>query len=211
MADRHLALRVTGVSIGSHECAGRAKAVNRFVFQLLHPTKFDDNPAASFAVGPAEGPVAAEELDAVLPDGLVFKGQLFRQAFAEPVRIRIHHFQDVTSDWLQAAIGKVFGAVLETLLGRMRLATISLADLIDPVSSLQLGQETYSQKLGYVELVIDPNEAKPGVVQAVRAELVAPEDVFAFAPLGPDGRPQRVCVVEQGNVTAMIELDVVLA
>jgi hypothetical protein len=211
MADRHLALRITSLAIGSNACPGRAKAVNRFVFQLLHPTRFDDNPAASFAVGPADGPVAAEELDAALPDGLVFKGQLFRQAFAEPVRIRIHHFQDVTSDWLQAAIGKLFGAVLETLLGRMRVATISLADLIDPVSSLQLGKDAYSQKLGYFELTIDPQSAKPGVVQAVRAELLAPEDVFAFAPLGPDARPQRVCIVEQGNVTATIELEIVLA
>ena len=211
MADRHLALRVTGLSIGSNDCPGRVKAINRFVFQLLHPTRFDDNPAASFAVGPADGPVVGAELDEALPDGLVFKGQLFRQAFAEPVRIRIHHFQDVTSDWLQAAIGKLFSTVLETLLDRVRLATVSLADLIDPVSSLQLGKDAYSQKLGYFELVVDPRATKPGVVRTVRVELAAPEDVFAFAPLGPDGRPQRVCIVEQGIVTATLELEIVLA
>ncbi len=210
MADRHLALRITGLAIGANACPGRAKAVNRFVLQLLHPARYDDNPTASFAVGPAEGPVAAAELDAALPDGLVFKGQLFRQAFDERVRVRIHHFQDVTSDWLQFAIGKVFGVVLDEFLGRMRLATVSLADLIDPVQSLRLGQHSYSQKLGYFELVVDPGAAKPGAVQAVRVELRAPEDVFAFAPLGPDGQPQRVCVVQQEDVTAALDLEVVL-
>jgi hypothetical protein len=210
MADRHLALRITGLSIGINACPGRAKAVNRFVVQLLHPARYDDNPAASFAVGSAEGPVAAAELDAALPDGMVFKGQLFRQAFDERVRVRVHHFQDVTSDWLQVAIGKVFGAALDSFLGQVRLATVSLADLIDPVQSLRLGKGTYSQKLGYFELAVDPAAAKLGAVQAVRVELRAPEDVFGFAPLGPDRRPQRVCVVEQGDVTATLDLEIVL-
>ena len=210
MADRHLALRVTGLAIGPNECPGRAKAVNRFVLQLLHPARYDDNPAASFAVGSAEGPVPAAELDVALPDGLVFKGQLFRQAFDERVRVRIHHFQDVTSDWLQFAIGKVFAIVLEEFLGKMRLATVSLADLIDPGQSLRLGQHSYSQSLGYFELVVDPAAAKLGAVQAVRVELRATEDVYAFAPLGPDGQPRRVCVVEQGDVTATLDLEIVL-
>ncbi|MDD5564650.1 MAG: hypothetical protein PHQ91_13135 [Thermoanaerobaculaceae bacterium] len=210
MADRHLALRITGLAIGANACPGRAKAVNRFVLQLMHPARYDENPAASFAVGPAEGQVAAADLDAALPDGLVFKGQLFRQAFDERVRVRIHHYQDVTSDWLQFAIGKVFGVVIDEFLGRMRVATVSLADLIDPAQSLRLGQHSYSQKLGYFELVIDPAAAKPGAVQTVTVELRAPEDVFAFAPLGPDGQPQRVCVVQQEDVTATLELEVVL-
>ena len=211
MADRHLALRVKSLSIGENDCPGRAKAANRFVFQLLHPTRSDDNPAASFAVGSSKGTVAEAELEAALPDGLVFKGQLFRQAFAEPLRLRVHHFQDVTRDWLQIAVGKVFGILLDSLLGRTRLATISLADLIDPVSSLQLGKDEYSQKLGYAELVIDPKAVEPGVVQSLRTDLIAPENVFAFAPLGPDGQPRRVCVVEQGDVTASFEIELVLA
>jgi hypothetical protein len=44
----------------------------------------------------------------------------------------------------------------------------------------------------------------------VHVELRAPEDVFGFAPLGPDGQPRRVCVVEQGDITATLDLEVVL-
>ncbi|OYV88642.1 MAG: hypothetical protein B7Z68_13110, partial [Acidobacteria bacterium 21-70-11] len=98
----------------------------------------------------------------------------------------------------------------ETFLGQVRLATVSLADLIDPVQSLRLGKDTYSQKLGYFELAVDPAADKLGAVQAARVELRAPADVFGFAPLGPDGQPQRVCVVEQGDVTATLDLEIVL-
>ncbi|MGD1148650.1 MAG: hypothetical protein ABR961_11960 [Thermoanaerobaculaceae bacterium] len=207
MADRHVALRITRLAIGPNGRVGRTEVANRFVFQFLHPTRHDDNPTASFAVGSMEGPVAAAELAAALPDALVFKGQPFTQAFDEPVRIRIHHFQDVERDWLQVAAGDMFSSVLESFLGKVSLLTVSLADLIDPAQSLQLGKDSYSQKLGYAELVADPKAARPSPVQVLSFKLVAPEDVLGFAPLGSEGKPQRVSIVAQGQVTATMDLE----
>jgi len=63
---------------------------------MLHPTRQDDNPTASFAVGSPRGPCRQRNSTRALPDALVFKGQaVFAQAFEEPLRIRVHHFQDV--------------------------------------------------------------------------------------------------------------------
>ena len=211
MANRHVGLMITQLAIGPNGRAGRNEVANRFVFQMLHPTRQDDNPTASFAVGSAEGPVPAAELDAALPDALVFKGQPFAQAFEEPLRIRVHHFQDVTRDWLQVALGTVFSSVLESFLGKVTLVTVSLADLIDPAQSLQLGKQVYSQKLGYFELVVDPKAARPGSAQALSVKLVAPEDVLGFAPMGSQGQPQRVSIVAQGQVTAAMDLEIRLS
>ncbi len=208
MADRHVAVRITRLTVGPTGRAGRDGVANRFVFQILHPTRHDDNPAVSFAVGSAEGTVVPAELDAALPDALVFKGQPFTQAFDEPVRIRVHHFQDVARDWLQLAAGKVFASVLDSFLGKLGVAAVSLADLIDPAQSLRLGDDDFAQKLGYAELVLDPAAARPGVTQKALVKLVAGEDVTGFAPLGSQGEPRRVSVVARGEMTAAIELEV---
>ncbi|HVN74784.1 MAG TPA: hypothetical protein VMT19_00605 [Thermoanaerobaculaceae bacterium] len=211
MANKHVALRVARLAIGRNGRTGRREVANRFVFQILHPTRHDDNPAASFAVGSGEGPVPPAELDAALPDALVFKGQAFTQAFDEPLRIRVHHFQDVTRDWLQVAVGTVFSSVLDSFLGKVSLVSVTLTDLIDPGQSLRLGDDTFAQKLGYAELVIDPTAARPSPVQAISAKLVAPADALGFAPLGPQGEPKRVSVVAQGQVTATMDLELRLS
>ena len=138
MATKHLAVRITALTIEPNARTGQNAVSNRFVFQVLHPTRQDDNPTASFAVGAVAGTVAAADLDAALPDALVFKGQPFAQAFDEPVRVRIHHFHDVHRDWLQVAIGKLFKAVLGAFLGKLSLVTVSLTDVIDPLESLDL-------------------------------------------------------------------------
>ncbi len=208
MADRHVAVRITRLTVGQTGRAGRKEVANRFVFQILHPTRHDDNPAVSFAVGSAEGAVPPAELDAALPDALVFKGQPFAQAFDEPVRIRIHHFQDVARDWLQLAAGRVFASALGSFLGKVGLASVSLTDLIDPAQSLRLGEDEFSQKLGYAEVVVDPRVTRPGDVQRLTAKLVAGEDVTAFAPLGPQGEPKRVTLAAQGQLTSAMELEV---
>ena len=210
MADRHLALRLTSLTVGPNGRAGRAGVGNRFVFQFLHPRRHDDNPTASFAIGPGVGPVPQADLDDALPDAIVFKGQLFTQVFDEQVRIRIHHFQDVQSDGLQVVVGRVFESVLGGFLGRLSLATISLADLIDPLQSLKLGEDAYSQKIGYFEVSLDPRAGKLGAVQALPVDLLAPEDVGGFAPVGPQGQPQRIAIVKQGQVTASMDLEIVL-
>ena len=206
MPDKHLSLKVAALTIGANGREGQERVRNRFLFQLLHPKRDDDNPAVTFTLGPAAGPVAAADLDAVLADGLVFKGQPFAQLFDEKVRIRIHHFQDVKADWLQVAAGKVFEAALDSLLGQVKLVTISLRSLIDVGQSLQLGVDAYSQKLGYFELVLDPNADRPGGAEDATVELVAPEDVLGFAPLGPQGEPQRITIVGEGQVTATLAL-----
>lgn len=210
MPDRHLALRITSLTIGPNGRAGRAGVNNRFVFQFLHPRRHDDNPTASFALGPGVGPVPPGDLDEALPDAIVFKGQPFTQVFDEQVRIRVHHLQDVESDGLQVVVGRVFESVLTGFLGQLSLATISLADLIDPLQSLKLGEDTYSQKLGYFELVLDPQTVELGAVQAVPVDLLAPEDICGFAPLGPSGQPQRIGIVKQGQVTASMDLELIL-
>ena len=211
MANKHLALKITALRIGTTARTGQGAVTNRFVFQLLHPTRQDDNQTASFAVGPAEGPVATADLDAALPDALVFKGQPFAQAFDEPVRIRIHHFHDVQEDWLQVTVGKLFRAALTSFLGKVSLVTLSLADVIDPGQSLKIGEGTYSQKLGYFELVVDPKAGRPSRSRTVSVDLVAPEDVYGFAPLGPDGQPKRICIVAHGEITASMELEIRLS
>jgi len=211
MADKHVALRITRLALSQNGRTGRKECANRFVFQLLHPTRHDDNPTSSFAVGAAEGPVGAAEMDAALPDALVFKGQPFTQAFGEPVRIRIHHLQDVARDWLQVAVGKLFASVLESFLGKVSLVTLSLADLIDPAQSLQLGKDVFSQKLGYAEVVVDPKVPRPSPVQALSVKLVAGEDVVGLAPLDSQGEPKRVSIVAQGQVTATMDLEVRLS
>ncbi len=208
MPDKHLALKVAAVTIAPNGRSGQEQVANRFLFQLLHPKRDDDNPAVSFALGPAAGPVAPADLDAVLPDGIVFKGQPFAQLFDEKARVRIHHFQDVRSDWLQVAAGKLFQAGLDALLGQVKLVSLSLADLVDPGQSLQLGREVFSQKLGYFELVLDPNAERPRDPEETTVELVAGEDVSGFAPLGAAGAPRRVTVVAKGRPTATLALQV---
>ncbi len=208
MADRHVAVRITRLVVGRSGRTGRSEVANRFVLQILHPTRHDDNPAVSFAVGSAEGTVPPAELDAALPDAIVFKGQPFRQAFDEPVRVRIHHFQDVARDWLQVAAGRVFAAALGSFLGKLGVASVTLADLIDPGQSLQLGDDEFAQKLGYTEIVIDPLAARPGTALPFSVKMVADEDVTGFAPLGPQGEPKRVSIAAQGQVTAAMELEV---
>ncbi len=210
MPDKHLSLKVATMSIGANGRSGQNEVRNRFLFQLLHPKRDDENPAVTFALGSAVGPVAQCDLDTALPDGIVFKGQPFAQLFDEKVRVRIHHFQDVKADWLQVAVGKVFEAVLDSLLGQIKLVSISLASLIDPGQSLQLGRDAYSQKLGHFELVLDPNARRPGGAEEATVELIAQEDVLGFAPLAPEGKPRRVTIVAAGQVTATIELQIKL-
>ena len=211
MANKHLALRITALTIEPNARTGQTAVTNRFVFQLLHPTRQDDNPAASFAVGSVSGPVPAEDLDAALPDALVFKGQPFAQAFDEPLRIRIHHFHDIHRDWLQVAVGKLFKAVLTAFLGKVSLVTVSLTDVINPLESLDIGGDTCSQKLGYFELVVDPKAGRGGRVRTVSVALAAPEDVLGFSPLGPDGQPKRICIVSAGETTAAMDLEIALS
>jgi len=206
MPDKHLSLKVAALDIAPNGRSGQAQVRNRFLFQLLHPKRDDDNPTVSFALGSAAGPVAGEDLDAVLPDGIVFKGQPFAQLFDERVRVRIHHFQDVRSDWLQVALGKVFEAALDSLLGQVKIVSLSLASLIDPGQSLQLGRDSYSQKLGYYELVLDPNAERPEGAEQVTVELVAAEEVLGFAPLPAEGDPRRTAIVAAGQVTATLDL-----
>jgi hypothetical protein len=208
MPDKHLAIKVASLTIGAHARSKATQVRNRFLFQLLHPKRHDDNPAVSFAVGPVAGPVAPADLDAALADGIVYKGQPFAQLFDEKVRIRIHHFQDVEADWLQVAAGKVFGSVLDSLLGKVKLVSISLGSLIDPGESLQLGEDAYSQKLGYFELVLDPNASRPDRAETMIVELVAEADIYGLTPLGPAGRPRRIKIVTKGQVTATMELQV---
>ncbi len=206
MPDKHLSLQVAALTIEPNGRAGQERVRNRLLFQLLHPKRDDDNPAVSFALGPEAGRVAADDLDAVLPDGIVFKGQPFAQLFDERVRVRIHHFQDVSADWLQVAAGRVFEAALDSLLGQVKLVSLSLASLVDVGQSLQLGRDAYSQKLGYAELVLDPTADRPGGAEETAVTLLAPEDVAGFAPLGPQGAPRRIGIVDAGQVTATLEL-----
>jgi hypothetical protein len=208
MPDKHLSLKVAALALEANGRSGQAQVVNRFLFQLLHPKRDDDNPAVSFALGPTPGPVAPADLDAVLPDGIVFKGQPFAQMFDEKVRVRIHHLQDVRSDWLQIALGKLFEAGLDTLLGQAKVVSISLADLVDPGQSLQLGRDAYSQKLGYFELVLDPGAERRDGAEDAAVQLVAQEDILGFAPLGAAGKPRRIKVVGKGQVTATIALQI---
>ena len=211
MANKHLAVRITALTIEPNARTGQDAVSNRFVFQLLHPTRQDDNPTASFAVGSVAGSVPASDLDAALPDALVFKGQPFAQAFDEPVRIRIHHFHDVRQDWLQVAVGKVFKAVLNAFLGKLSLVSVSLTDVIDPLDSLDIGEGTCAQKLGYFELSVDPKAGRGVRVRTVSVALSAPEDVFGFSPLGPAGQPKRIRIVGAGDTTAAMDLEVALS
>jgi hypothetical protein len=208
MADKHLSLKLAALAIGPNGREGQERVRNRFLFQLVHPKRDDDNPAVTFALGSVGGPVAARDLDAVLADGIVFKGQPFAQLFDEHVRIRIHHFQDVHADWLQVVAGKVFEAALDSLLGQVKLVSVSLRSLIDVGQMLQLGVDAYSQELGYFELVLDPNAERPGGAAEATVQLVAPEDVLGFAPLGPQGKPQRITIVGKGQATATMELKI---
>jgi hypothetical protein len=208
MPDKHLSLKVASLTIGPNGRAGQTKVRNRFLLQLLHPKRDDDNPAVSFALASGVGPVGWEELDAVLADGIVFKGQPFAQLFDEKVRVRLHHFQDVKADWLQVAVGKVFEAALDSLLGQAKLVSISLRSLIDVGQSLQLGVDAYSQKLGYFELVLDPNAERPGGADEATVQLVAQEDILGFAPLASKGKPRRIKIVTKGQVTATMELQI---
>jgi hypothetical protein len=210
MPDKHLSLKVAALSVGPNGREGQERVRNRFLFQLLHPKRDDDNPAVTFALDSAVGEVTPDDLDAVLADGIVFKGQPFAQLFDEKVRVRIHHFQDVHADWLQIAAGKVFEAALDSLLGQVKLVSVSLASLIDIGQSLQLGRDAYAQKLGYFELLLDPNADRPGGAEDATVELVAPEDILGFAPLGPAGEPRRITIVAAGQVTATMTLQIKL-
>jgi hypothetical protein len=211
MANKLLAVRITGLTLGPNGRSNRLDATNRFVFQLLHPVTHDKNPAVSFAVGSGVGPVGQADLDAALADGIVFKGQPFSQAFDEKVRIRIHHFQDVHRDGLQIVIGKLFELVLKDLLGKVSLVTITLPKLVDPNQSLKLSEETYSQKLGYFELVVEPDKVTAAGSKTAPVRLVAQEDVIGFDHLGPSGPPKRISVVKQGLKTASINLEIKLS
>jgi hypothetical protein len=208
MADKHLSLKLAALTIGPNGREGQERVRNRFLFQLLHPKRDDDNPAVTFALGSAVGPVASDSLDAVLADGIVFKGQPFAQLFDEQVRVRIHHFQDVRADWLQVAAGKVFEGALDSLLGQVKLVSISLRSLIDVGQTLQLGTDTCSQELGYFELVLDPNAERQGGAEEATVQLVAPEDILGFAPLGSAGEPRRIAIVGKGQVTATMDLQI---
>jgi hypothetical protein len=211
MPNQRLAVRIKGLTLERNGRSGRPDVTNRFVFQLLHPVTQGKNPAASFAVGPGVGPVGQADLDAALADGIVFKGQPFSQAFDEKVRIRIHHFQDVHRDWLQIVIGKLFELVLKDLLGKVSLVTITLPKLVDPGQSLKLSEETYSQKLGYFELVVEPEKVTAGGMKTASVKLVAQEDVIGFDRLGPSGPPKRISVVKSGQKTASIDLEIKLS
>ena len=211
MANKRLAVRITELTLERNGRSGRPDVTNRFVFQLLHPVTQDKNPAASFAVGSGVGSVGKEELDAALADGLVFKGQPFSQAFDEKVRIRIHHFQDLHRDRLQIIIGKLFELVLKELLGKVSLVTITLDQVIDPRQSLRLSDDTYSQKLGYFELVVDPNQVKSAGMRTASVTLVAQEDVMGFDRMGPSGPPPRIAIVTKNQETASIELEINLS
>lgn len=210
MPDKHLSLKLATLTIGPNGRAGQDRVRNRFLFQLLHPKRDDDNPAVTFALDSAVGAVVPDDLDAVLADGIVFKGQPFAQLFDEKVRVRIHHFQDVQADWLQVAVGKVFEAALDSLLGQVKLVSISLASLIDVGQSLQLGRDAYAQKLGYFELVLDPNTDPRGGAEEATVQLVAPHDIFGFAPLTSQGKPRRITIVAEGQVTATMTLQIKL-
>ncbi|MFI5166838.1 MAG: hypothetical protein ACHQQS_09485 [Thermoanaerobaculales bacterium] len=211
MANKKLAVRITGLRLERNGRSGRADVTNRFVFQLLHPVTQDKNPAASFGVGSGVGLVPEAQLDAALADGIVFKGQSFDQAFHERVRIRIHHFQDVHRDWFQVLLGKLFGLVLKDLLGKINLVVVTLDRLIDPVQSLKLSEDTYAQKLGFFELIVDPDEVKAGGATPASVALVAPEEVVGFDGLGPSGPPKRITIVKKGQKTASIDLEINLS
>jgi len=205
-----VSVQIADLAVMDNGLAGRPDIRSRFLFQWVHPQREEENPAQSFTVASTPGPLASADLNAVVPDGIVFKNMEYSQVFGEPLTLQIHHFLDAHRDIVQIGIGKVFELVLANLLGQVALGPISLNRLVKPAESLKLSADTYSLKIGYLQVTVDPSTiptALPPLSEAIAT--TAKQAVRAFGPAGPSGPPPRITVVSAGQVTSAMTLHLV--
>lgn len=203
-----VSVQMANLDVKPNALAGRPDIKNRFLFQWVHPQRQDDNPMKSFTLGSTPGKVASATLASAVPDGILFKNQEFTQVFAEPLTLQIHHFLDAHRDILQIALGKLFELALSDLLGQVSIGSISLNKVIDPSESLKLSAETYSLKIGYCQLTLDPSTIPTALPPLAKVlDTTAAEKVEALGALGPVGPPPHVTVVTAGQVTSEMTLN----
>jgi len=205
-----VSVQIANLDVKGNGMAGRPNVRNRFLFQWVHPHRQDDNPMESFTHGSAVGPVAPATLTGAVPDGILFKNLEYSQVFGEPLTLQVHHFLDAHRDVLQIALGRLFELLVGGVLGQVSIGPISLARLIGPADSLKLSAETYSLKIGYCQVTLDPSgipTALPPLVREIGTSAL--EQVHAFGQLGPAGPPSLITVVSAGQGTSTMSLNFV--
>lgn len=106
-----LAVRLDRVRVNQNGRSTSDRRVrNRILVQLLAPEKMNEHPTTTFTFKGRDGAdLPSEELEKALTDRIVFKNEVFEQAFDEPIRLAFHLFQDTKRD----ALGKIFGKFIE--------------------------------------------------------------------------------------------------
>ncbi|MFI5165005.1 MAG: hypothetical protein ACHQQS_00125 [Thermoanaerobaculales bacterium] len=158
---------------------------------------------AAYATG--AGPVPAPDMSAAAPAGVVFDSQKFTRKAGEPLELQIHHFLDVKREFLEIIEGKLIEDLADLLVNSVNVGPISLSRLIDPASQLKLSDDTYSLPIGFHSAVVQPL-ALGAEGATLTFAMTAPEDVFAFGPLGPSGPPPRIKIVSANARTARMAL-----
>jgi hypothetical protein len=144
-------------------------------------------------------------MSAAAPGGVVFEGQKFTRKPGEPLELQVHDFVDMHRDFLQIALGKLIEDLAGLLVDSVNIGPISLSRLIDASSALKLSDETYSLPIGFHSIAIEPLALAANGTE-ITAATTAPEDVFAFGPIGPSGPPPRIKVVTANGKTARMTL-----
>jgi hypothetical protein len=208
MASGKVRIKLTGVFISDKAVRPREDVSHRLLFQLFQPAHQGDNPTVTFA-GAFQAGEWDVNLEDLVIDGYIFKGQPYDLADDEKLRIRIHYYQDVEHDWLQRTIGRLIELSLKAALSTAKVFGVSLAEVISGSDSLGLSEKVGTLKLGFFDLALSVAELAAGLV-ARQVELVAPLDVVRPEPLGPGtGLPPRVPFARKGDVTAKVRLEVI--
>jgi len=210
MPNYKFSMKIDGVTVAKNGRSSDKRVDNRFLIQLVSPSG-TEHPSTTFSFNSPDGePVPTDILQKSLPFGLAFKLQDFSQVLTEPLRLRLHFFQDTRRDWFQQLTGRFIELAIKAILGGQSIIGVKVDKLLGLDESWKLSDKTYSQKLGSFELDLDPTQLEGDSPSQQEFVLTAPEKVQHLKFPKPGEKPKRFTVVKEGSETAKVTSTLVL-
>lgn len=211
MSNYRFAMKIQKIQAKKNGRSSTSKSItNRLLIQVNDTDNSNETLSTAIDFKGEDGvDLPQEALHKALPYGIAFKNVDFHQAFDEPLIVNFHHFQDTKKDFLQKLLGKFIEFSFLGLLEGTKLVGVKLDKLLGLEEGLKIGKDTYSQKLGFRELVISPEDFETDQTKTEPVKLKCPENVFHIKFKKP-GSSQVIKKKVIGKGSISLEMDLLI-